>query len=155
MARLFSLMNAGAVDHPVHGHFEPDPESGGFDFPDELSDQLHAVHIRKQRAWETKLERDERLHGEETARRRDPETLYNAVAGIANVTKQLADLRLESAGAGKPDADVARLTEEVESLRAQLAAATEAAGDSGTEDAGGEPAGTPEEKPSRTRTRSK
>lgn len=119
--RLFSLNNAGAVDDPVYGHFVPDPDHGGFDLPDELSDQLHSFHHRKKPAWETETERDERLHGEESARRRDPENLYNAVGEIANIAKQLAALQL--GGAGAPKADVAKLTGEVESLKAQLKAA--------------------------------
>jgi hypothetical protein len=124
MARLFSRMSAGAVDDPVHGHFEPDAD-GGFNFPDQLSDHLHSVHIRKKRAWETEMERDERRHGEESARRRDPETLYNAVSDIANITRQLAALQLGAVPAVSPDADVAALTAEVEMLRAQLAEAAE------------------------------
>lgn len=120
MARLFSLMNAGAVDDPVYGHFEPDPDHGGFDFPDELSDQLHSTHHRRKPAWETEVERGERLHGEEHARRRDPETLYNAVADIANITKQLAGLRLDGAQ-GAPDAGVTELSEQVKILTARLA----------------------------------
>jgi hypothetical protein len=89
MVRLYSRMNAGAIDDPVFGHFEPGKDHGGFDLPDELSDQLHSIHVRKKPAWETEEERDERLHGEETARRRDPETLYAAVADIANIAKEL------------------------------------------------------------------
>jgi hypothetical protein len=138
MARLFSRMSAGAVDDPVHGHFEPDAD-GGFNFPDQLSDHLHSVHIRKKRAWETEMERDERRHGEESARRRDPETLYNAVSDIANITRQLAALQLGAVPAVSPDADVARLTAEVEKLRAQLAAAAETGADSagdGSDDSG-------------------
>jgi len=136
--RLYSLTNATAIDDPEHGRFVPDPDHGGFDLPDELAERLHSFHQRKRPAWETELERDERLHGEESARRRDPETLYNAVAGIADMARHLAALR------DVPDAakdDVAKLTAEVEALKAQLAAAQGAAlpGD----DAG--------EKPSRTR----
>jgi hypothetical protein len=121
--RLFSLTNAGAIDDPVYGHFEPDPGHGGFDLPDELSDHLHGVHVRKKPMWEDETGRNERLHGEESARRRDPETLYNAVADIASITKQLAGLRIDGAQ-DDAKAEVARLTRETEALRAQLAAAT-------------------------------
>jgi hypothetical protein len=90
MVRLFSLTHAGAIDDPVYGHFEADPDHGGFDLPDELSDQLLTVHVRKKPAWEDETGRNERLHGEESARRRDPETLYNAVAEIATMARTLA-----------------------------------------------------------------
>ena len=99
--RLYSKTYAGAIDDPVYGHFEPDKDHGGFDLPDELSDQLHSVHVRRKPAWETEEERNERLHGEESARRRDPETLYNAVAEIAGITKQLAGIQLAAAEPGK------------------------------------------------------
>lgn len=95
--RLYSRMNAGAIDDPVFGHFEADPDHGGFDLPDELSDALHSVHVRKKPAWETEDERNERLHGEESARRRDPETLYTAVAEIAGIAKDLAAMRAQPA----------------------------------------------------------
>ena len=93
--RLYSRTNAGAIDDPAYGHFEADPDHGGFDLPDELSDQLHSVHVRKRPAWETEEERNERLHGEESARRRDPEQLYNAVADIANIAKELTAMRAQ------------------------------------------------------------
>jgi hypothetical protein len=95
--RLYSRTNAGAIDDPVYGHFEPSEDHGGFDLPDELSDHLHSVHVRKKPAWETEEERDERLHGEESARRRDPEQLYNAVADIANIAKELTAMRAQPA----------------------------------------------------------
>lgn len=129
MARLYSLAHAGSVDDPAHGHFEPGPH-GGFDFPDELSDRLHPVHHRKKRVWETEEERGERLHGEESARRRDPETLYNAVADIANATKGL------SGGHGVPAdvlAEIAALRAEIAELRASSQPAP-ADGQDGDED---------------------
>lgn len=108
--RLYSRTSAGAIDDPAYGHFEPDPDHGGFDLPDELSDQLHSVHLRKKPAWETEEERNERLHGEESARRRDPETLYTAVAEIAGITKQLAGLQLAGAESGKQAPAAAKAT---------------------------------------------
>src|SRR5580698_6241400 len=79
MARLFSRMNAGAVDDPQYGHFVPDPAHGGFDLPDELSDRLAGFCHRGKPAWETEEQRGERLHGEDLDRRRDPAMLYDAV----------------------------------------------------------------------------
>jgi hypothetical protein len=111
--RLHSLTDAIAVDDPVYGHFEPDPVHGGFDLPDELAERLHRFHVRKRRAWETEIERDERTHGEEHDRRRDPETLYNAVAEIANATKNLAG--------GQAQPVPADILAEIAALRAELA----------------------------------
>lgn len=76
-----------AIDDDQHGHFEPG-EDGGFDLPGELAERLHAVHVRKQPLFEYDIERDARLHGEETDRRRDPQSLYNAVAELVGLAKQ-------------------------------------------------------------------
>lgn len=111
--RLYSLTDAIAVDDPEYGHFEPDPVHGGFELPDELAERLHRFHVRKRRAWETDVERDERTHGEERDRRRDPETLYSAVAEIANATKNLAG--------GHAPAVSADVLAEIAALRAELA----------------------------------
>jgi hypothetical protein len=89
--RLYSRTNAGAIDDPVYGHFEPGKEHGGFDLPDELADRLHSFHQRKRPLWETEIERDERLHGEESARQRDPQTLYTAVAELLGIAKQAGE----------------------------------------------------------------
>jgi hypothetical protein len=157
-----------AVDAP-EGHFEP-AEDGGFDFPDSLFTRLHSTHHNGEKRWETAVEQRNRRHGEEHDRRRDPETLYNAVAEIANATKNLRQ------PAGVPD-DV---REELAALRAELAelraasATPESAADSEApgggaghaedeSDAGAEDAGTetdsgnaaPEPAPKTTRSRSK
>lgn len=76
--RLYSRTGATALDHPVHGHFEPGPD-GGFDFPNPLSDELHSFAVGGQRLWETEIERQHRLISEERARRQDPESLLSAV----------------------------------------------------------------------------
>lgn len=114
--RLYSRIGAGAVDDPVHGHFEPD-ENGAFPFPDELSDRLRSFHHRREAMWETEDELSQRLNGAELARRRDPETLFSVVASIADAMKQLS-----SNQAGAPNPDVAALASQVEALTAQLAA---------------------------------
>jgi hypothetical protein len=133
MALLFPVGSVGAVDDPEHGHFEPDPEQGGgFDFPDDLSDRLHRVHYRGKRAWETEIERAERVHETDIARRRDPAMLYDAMerfgaalerlgggqgdpaqaAEIADLKRQLAELQ-----AAKPAADAATETKSPASRR--------------------------------------
>lgn len=113
MARLHSRMNAGAVDDPEYGHFEPDPDHGGFEFPDEMSDRLAGFHHRGKPVWETEEQRGERLHGEDLARRRDPAMLYDAVGGFSDALNKLR--------AG-PDPEVAALTAQVKALTERLAA---------------------------------
>jgi hypothetical protein len=112
MARLFSLADAGAVDDPEFGHFEPG-DDGSFDFPDELSDRLHRLHHRGRPAWENEEERRERCHGEDLARRRDPAMLYDAVGEFSGALKQFAGM----SGAVIP-ADAAA---EIADLKRQLA----------------------------------
>lgn len=93
--RLYSRTGATALDHPVHGHFEPGPD-GGFDFPNPLSDELHSFAVGGQHLWETEIERQHRLISEERARRQDPESLLSAVEQLmkaaATVQAPPADL---------------------------------------------------------------
>jgi hypothetical protein len=114
---LYSRTNAKAFDDPEYGHFEAGPD-GGFDFPDELSDRQHRFHFRGKRAWETEDERNFRLHGEESDRRRDPETLYNAVAEIAKLAQGLA-VPAHASAALPPE--VMAVLAEVTELRRQIA----------------------------------
>jgi len=64
----------------VHGGVRYEAaEDGGFDFPGDASDALHALHLRGEPMWETAIERQRRLIAEEAARRADPRTLLDAV----------------------------------------------------------------------------
>lgn len=125
MARLYSRTNATAIDDPEFGHFGL-KDHGGFDLPDELSDRLRAFHHRGKPAWETEIERDDRTYGEETARRRDPQSLFTAVEKIAALGEQLA--RSQGGGAAASD-DVAALRQQVEALTGRLAAMDGQSGD--------------------------
>jgi hypothetical protein len=96
--RLYTRTGATALDHPVFGHFDANSD-GGFDFPNELSDQLHGFAVGGRPLWETDVERQNRLIGEELERRKDPATLLGVVeqlmraaqaAGAATVAKQEA-----------------------------------------------------------------
>jgi hypothetical protein len=87
--RLYTRTGATALDDPEFGHFDAD-EQGGFDFPDPLSDRLHAFHWRGKPMWETDIERQQRLMSEEMERRRDPASLYEAVAQLMNAAKAVA-----------------------------------------------------------------
>lgn len=149
--RLYSLTDAIAVDDPEYGHFEPDPVHGGFELPDELAERLHRFHVRKRRAWETDVERDERTHGEERDRRRDPETLYSAVAEIANATKNLAGGQAQPVPADIL-AELAAMRAELAELRATAHPAPAGGDDSDEDDS--EDSETPSEvKPQSRRTR--
>lgn len=101
--RLYPLGATQAViDHPQWGRFEPG-EHGGFDLPDDLSDELHSFCQRGKRIWETELERSERLHGEETERRRDPQTLYGAVAELLGLAKKAGEAQAAETPATQPE----------------------------------------------------
>jgi hypothetical protein len=79
--RLYTRTGATALDHPDYGHFDAD-DNGGFDFPDDVSEQLHRFHVGGRPAWESDIERQARLLDEERQRRQDPETLLAAVEQI-------------------------------------------------------------------------
>ena len=57
--RLYSLAEAAAVDSGGV-HYGP-AEDGGFDFPDELTAQLHSTHVGGRKQWETYDERHARF----------------------------------------------------------------------------------------------
>lgn len=104
--RLYSRTGATALDHPVHGHFEPGPD-GGFDFPNPLSDELHSFAVGGQRLWETEIERQHRLISEERARRQDPESLLSAVEQLMKAAQAAATVQTPPAEAA-PAVEVAK-----------------------------------------------
>jgi hypothetical protein len=109
--RLYPLGAPRAViDHPVWGNFAADPDHGGFDLPDELSDEMHSFHHRGKKIWETEDERSERLHGDETARQRDPATLYAAIGELVSLARKAgaADSAPETAKAAPRAATAAK-----------------------------------------------
>lgn len=119
--RLYPLNHTPeTVKDPEFGLFHVQ-EHGGFDFPDELSDRLHRHHVRGQKLWETQVERDKRLHGEEDARRRDPATMYDAVA-------RLVELAERSGGAQAQAPDLSKLSPEQLAELAEAVAAAQGSG---------------------------
>ena len=133
--RLYPYPDPVPVVDAPEGHFEP-ADDGGFDFPDPLFTRLHSTHHGKKKRWETEVERDERRHGEDRDRRRDPETLYNAVAEIAAAARGHAQ--------GVPAdvlAELAAMRAELAELRAERAAAQ----DDSTSENDSEDSGTPAE----------
>lgn len=88
--RLYTRTGAIALDDTEYGHFDADSD-GGFDFPDDLSDRLHRFAVRGRAAWETDVERQNRLIGEELERRKDPATLLEAVQQLVKAAKTVAE----------------------------------------------------------------
>lgn len=133
MSALFSLAHATAIDDPEFGHFEPNPETGGFDLPDELADRQRKYCPGGRKLWETEEERGRRMLAEDSAHRRDPATLYDAVEQIAGLTRLLAEAQIQAQGrqadpAPGQAAAIADLQAEVEKLRAASDAADGHAG---------------------------
>jgi hypothetical protein len=126
MARLFSLADAGAVDDPEFGHYEPEGD-GSFDFPDELSGRLHRLRHRGRPAWETEMERMDRRHGEDLARRRDPAMLYDAVGEFSGALKQFASAATPVDAA----AEIAELKRQIAEMKAGPVPAAKAAAKAG------------------------
>ncbi|MFI5814847.1 hypothetical protein ACIA7S_28310 [Streptomyces sp. NPDC051643] len=109
--RLYSTTGATRLDDPEHGTFDVD-EAGGFNFPDEVSDRLHAFHMGGKAMWESDIERQQRLMSEELERRKDPATLLAAVEQLVKAAQATTVLTAVAAGA----------TESVQGLAAALAA---------------------------------
>jgi len=63
---------------------------GGFDFPDEVSDALHSFAVKGERLWEDHIERQRRILDAEMDRRRDPASLYEAVARLVQAADAVA-----------------------------------------------------------------
>jgi hypothetical protein len=96
--RLYSLTGADSHVDPVHGRFTPD-ETGGFPFPDEVSDTLVTFAVRGRKLWETEETRAERMHGLEMARRRDPASMLTVMEENAALVRQLTELTAALAAA--------------------------------------------------------
>lgn len=116
MANLYSRTGATVHEEPEYGRFVPD-DQGAFAFPDDLSDRLLRMHVRKKRMWEDEEMRDGRLHQEAEQRHRDPAVLYAAVSELVQLSRQA------QAGGTVP----ADLAAELAELRKELAELREAA----------------------------
>ena len=138
--RLYSLSGATAIDAP-EGHFEPGDDGSWDALPGAVFERLHNSAVKGRRLWEDEIERSARLHGEEAARRRDPESLYSVMGDLTRTMSQLADVQVRGAAqAPKDDRDdeIAALRRELAELRAaQDAHPAPADGVKGTEGAGG------------------
>jgi hypothetical protein len=87
--RLYTTTGATRVDDPKHGPFLVGAD-GAFDFPDELSNRLHGVHVNKKRVWETDDERVRRVNEEQLKSVRDPAALYSAVKEMSETQRGLS-----------------------------------------------------------------
>lgn len=91
--RLYPFSNDTVkIADPEYGTFEI-KDHGGFDLPDELSDRLGKVCVRGRRQWESEEERSQRMHASEAERRRDPQTLYEAVAELVGLARDVRSSR--------------------------------------------------------------
>ncbi len=107
---LYSLNDATAVDHPQHGRFAAGPD-GAFDLPEEVAEELHRIHDRGRKLWETTLERATRLAREEAERRQDPaaqlsvlERLEEALRGVTAAQPKRRTRKAKADAAEAPDA---------------------------------------------------
>jgi hypothetical protein len=117
MAKLYSRTGATVHEEPEYGRFVPD-DQGAFPFPDDLSDRMLRLHVRKKPMWEDEEMRAERLHQEAEGRHRDPAVLYAAVSELVQISRQA------QAGGAMP----ADLAAELAELRKELAELRESAG---------------------------
>lgn len=62
---------------------------GGFDFPDDVSAALGRFAVKGEPMWEDAIERQRRILGEEMDRRRDPASLYEAVAKLVQAAESV------------------------------------------------------------------
>ena len=89
--RLYSLVGADSHVTADGARHTPD-KAGGFDFPEEVADQIGGFAVKGKRLWETEGERVERLHGLEMARRRDPASMLTAMEENAALTRKVTEL---------------------------------------------------------------
>ena len=75
--RLYSRIDANAVSHA--GQLYKPGDEGAFDVPEHIGRELVTFHAGGRPLWETDISRQNRLIGDEMARRKDPATLYEAV----------------------------------------------------------------------------
>lgn len=97
--RLYTRTGATALTDPATGIVYEADEHGGFDFPDDLSDQLHRFAVRGKPMWESDVEQQNRLGREEMARRRDPASLYDAVAQLMSAAQSVQAVSVAPADA--------------------------------------------------------
>lgn len=88
--RLYTRTGAVALTDPATGRIYEADAQGGFDFPDDLSDQLHRFAVRGRPMWETDIERQRRLMSEELERRKDPATLLSAVEQLVRAAQAVS-----------------------------------------------------------------
>jgi hypothetical protein len=84
--RLYSRTGATAVDDGGE-HYTAADDAGGFDFPEDVGARLHSFHAAGKPLWETQVEQQARLTGEELERRKDPATLLTAVEALVAAAK--------------------------------------------------------------------
>lgn len=86
--RLYSLTGATALTDPATGEtYRPHVEHGGFDFPDEFSDQIQRFATRGKPQWENDIQRQQRLLAAEMERRKDPAAMLGVMEQLLQAAK--------------------------------------------------------------------
>jgi topoisomerase IA-like protein len=80
--KVYTLQNASSVGNEDEGVFKVDKD-GAVVVPEAFGVFLRDNHVNGAKAWEDEIERHARLTAEELERRRDPASLYDAVAKLA------------------------------------------------------------------------
>jgi hypothetical protein len=94
---LYSRVGADQHVDPNGTRYAPDPETGAFHFPDEVSDLIGGFAVRGKKLWESETERAERMHGLDLARRRDPATMLTMQEENVALMRQLTQLTAQLA----------------------------------------------------------
>lgn len=77
--RLYTRTGATALTDPKTGITYEADEQGGFDFPDELSEEQQRFATRGKPMWENDIQRQRRLLAEEMERRKDPAAMLGVM----------------------------------------------------------------------------
>jgi hypothetical protein len=108
--RLISRTGATAVDDNGK-HYTAADDLGSFDFPEDVGARLHSFHAGGKPLWETQIEQQHRLIGEEAERRKDPATLLTAVEALVAAAKSTRPAEpVAPAARTAPKANPARVT---------------------------------------------
>jgi len=117
---LYSLVGADQHVASEGARYAPDPETGAFHFPDDVSDLIGGFAVKGRKLWETETERADRLHGLDLARRRDPATMLTMqeenvalMRKLTELTAQLAASQIGSAPAPAPAVAAAEAPETI------------------------------------------
>jgi hypothetical protein len=85
--RLYTRTGATALTDPKTGITYKADEQGGFDFPDEFSDEQQGFATRGRPMWENDIQRQRRVMAEEMERRKDPAAMLEVMEQLLQAAK--------------------------------------------------------------------